>query len=225
MYSCSKCDREFTTQTGLTLHSHHCIGKQYCSNPECNKQIKPGNKYCSVRCAALITTPGRRQTQDTRRKISITQGGTGELKELAYGKCLFCGKETKNPKYCSLQCQQDFYYIKKVLQWLNNKIDGTIKGGASSFIRRYLFEKYNYKCSKCGWSKVNPYTKTNLPALEVEHIDGHSDNNEPKNLTLLCPNCQALTSTYKGLNKGNGRRTYMEKYYIKDEQGKIIRGS
>lgn len=48
------------------------------------------------------------------------------------------------------------------------------------YIRRYLFEKYDNKCTKCGW---------------VEHIDGDSTNNKEENLTLLCPNCHSLTKT------------------------------
>lgn len=77
-------------------------------------------------------------------------------------------------------------------------------GGLSSYIRRYLFEKYNYKCAKCDWAKINPYSNT-IP-LEIEHIDGNSQNNSENNLVLLCPNCHSLTSTYRGLNKGNRTR-------------------
>ena len=30
--------------------------------------------------------------------------------------------------------------------------------------------------------------------------------NKEENLTLLCPNCHSLTPTYRGANKGNGKR-------------------
>ena len=69
-----------------------------------------------------------------------------------------------------------------------------------------LIEKYNNKCSICGWCEENTYTKS-IP-LEVEHIDGNPYNNSPENVTLICPNCHSLTKTYKGANKGNGRRYY-----------------
>jgi predicted HNH restriction endonuclease len=42
--------------------------------------------------------------------------------------------------------------------------------------------------------------------LEIEHIDGNFENNAEENLELLCPNCHSLTSTYKGANKGSGRK-------------------
>lgn len=57
---------------------------------------------------------------------------------------------------------------------------------------------------KSGWGEVNPYTQT-IP-LEVEHIDGNYQNNTEDNLTILCPNCHSLTPTYKGANKGHGRK-------------------
>ncbi len=36
--------------------------------------------------------------------------------------------------------------------------------------------------------------------LEVHHIDGDKNNNDLENLQLLCPNCHALTDTYRGRN-------------------------
>ena len=53
---------------------------------------------------------------------------------------------------------------------------------------------------ECGWSKVNPFTKK-IP-IELEHIDGNSENNSLDNLKLLCPACHSLTATYKGANMG-----------------------
>ena len=47
--------------------------------------------------------------------------------------------------------------------------------------------------------------ETNIP-LEIEHIDGNALNNKEENLILLCPNCHSLTKTYRGANRGNGKR-------------------
>lgn len=55
-----------------------------------------------------------------------------------------------------------------------------------------------------GWGEKNPFTG-NIP-LEIEHLDGDYTNNKEENLAVLCPNCHSLTSTYKGTNKGNGRK-------------------
>lgn len=50
----------------------------------------------------------------------------------------------------------------------------------SSYIKSYIFKKYDNKCARCGWNKINEYTKK-MP-LEVEHIDGNYKNNNEKNL-------------------------------------------
>ena len=42
--------------------------------------------------------------------------------------------------------------------------------------------------------------------LEVDHRDGDRTNNEVTNLRLLCPNCHALTPTYRGRNVRLRRR-------------------
>jgi Zn finger protein HypA/HybF involved in hydrogenase expression len=67
-----------------------------------------------------------------------------------------------------------------------------------------MFEKYDNKCARCGWAEINP-TSGKIP-LEVEHIDGNYKNTTEENLTLLCPNCHALTPTYRSLNIGHGRK-------------------
>ena len=57
---------------------------------------------------------------------------------------------------------------------------------------------------------INPFTG-NVP-LEIEHIDGDANNTSPDNVTLLCPNCHSLTSTYRGANRGRGRpKTWIPK--------------
>jgi 5-methylcytosine-specific restriction endonuclease McrA len=61
----------------------------------------------------------------------------------------------------------------------------------------------------CDWNKVNQ--KTGLVPIQLEHIDGDSDNNKIENLKLLCPNCHSLTPTFGSLNK-NGRDSKRKKY-------------
>jgi hypothetical protein len=52
-----------------------------------------------------------------------------------------------------------------------------------------------HKCEICGiaeWcSKPTP--------IELDHIDGNRNNNQLENLRIVCPNCHAQTSNYRGL--------------------------
>lgn len=120
--------------------------------------------------------------------------------------CLNCSHIiNKHSKFCSNKCQKEFQYKEYIEKWKGGLVDG--KRGEyqiSSYIKTYLFKKYNNKCARCGWNEVNPYTN-NIP-LEIEHIDGNYLNNKEENLILLCPNCHSLTSTYKGANLNNGRK-------------------
>lgn len=146
-------------------------------------------KFCSNSCVASYYNP-------------ITK-----TKNIPKRFCHNCGKEINNRnKYCSTQCQKEFQYQEYVKRWKDGEVDGINgKYGLSRHIRKYLMDKHNYKCTKCGWGEINPYTKT-VP-LEVHHKDGDYTNNDESNLELLCPNCHALTSNYKNANKGNGRKS------------------
>lgn len=55
----------------------------------------------------------------------------------------------------------------------------------------------DYKCIKCG---CDGNWQDGVISLEIDHIDGDNSNNEISNLRYLCPNCHALTDTYRGRN-------------------------
>jgi len=115
--------------------------------------------------------------------------------------CKNCGKDIQNVKiYCDNGCQQDFQRKKSLEE---NKI-------SSKSIKTFLIKEYGPSCMECGWSKENPFTKT-IP-IELEHIDGNSENNELNNVKLLCPSCHSLTATYKGANMGKGRYKRRQRY-------------
>lgn len=131
--------------------------------------------------------------------------------------CLKCGEETARAryKYCSNKCQiayQRDCYLKK---WKEGKTSGLQSlGVVSTSIKIYLREKYGNKCCLCGWSEVN--RKTGLVPLVADHIDGNWRNNVESNLRLICPNCDSLTPTYSGLNRGNGRQNRVLSNRVKE---------
>src|SRR5262249_39470010 len=60
-------------------------------------------------------------------------------------------------------------------------------------IREGVLHRQCAECSLVHWRGVP------IP-LELDHRDGDRLNNELGNLRLLCPNCHALTPTYRGRN-------------------------
>lgn len=121
--------------------------------------------------------------------------------------CPVCGKEPARAfyKYCSNACQMEFQHEMHIENWKSGKTTGlNTMGLVSDSIKTYLRKKYNNKCCICGWAEVNQ--KTKVVPLVADHIDGNWQNNVEGNLRLLCPNCDSLTPTYAGSNKGKGRK-------------------
>jgi hypothetical protein len=139
-------------------------------------------KFCGSSCAAKFSNKFR-YNKLTHPKYS----------------CLQCSEKIyKGRKYCSNVCankhhKEEFF----------NKIENGDVTLNEKHYKDYLKGKYGNKCMECEWNKINPITG-NVP-IQLEHMDGNSDNNSLDNLKLLCPNCHSLTPTYGALNKGNGR--------------------
>ena len=152
---------------------------------EYERLITQTGKFCSQSCSATFNNKLRTSTKT----------------------CLICDNILKDKRsvFCSTTCQQKnnkniiFEKIEKGDMSLNNRQ-----------YKKYLIETHGDKCMDCGWCEKN--IVTNKVPIELEHIDGNSENNSLDNLKLLCPNCHSLTPTYKALNKGNGRHSRMIRY-------------
>jgi hypothetical protein len=68
----------------------------------------------------------------------------------------------------------------------------------SNRLKLNLF-KYNYFNKYCYLCKAKTWNDLPIP-LELHHINGNNKDNRIENLTILCPNCHAQTSTYRGKN-------------------------
>jgi hypothetical protein len=130
-------------------------------------------------------------------------------------KCVSCDEilVASARKYCSNKCQRNNEYAEYINRWKSGREDG-IRGNSarniSRHLRRYTEEKYGNTCMLCGWHSINPITGK-VP-LEIDHIDGNSENNCKVNLRLICLNCHSLTPSYRNLNKGMGRNWRRAKY-------------
>ncbi len=109
---------------------------------------------------------------------------------------------TAKNRYCSTSCQGQHRKDIKFIEFCNGELT------KSQTIKYNLELVYGHKCFVCGISEWNGKEIV----LELEHKDGNSDNNHPKNLELICPNCHSQTSTYKAKNKGNGRHYRRQRY-------------
>lgn len=118
------------------------------------------------------------------------------------GICLNCNiafkyrEKCQKGKYCSNKCQRCYEYKTTVDNWLSKNIFPGIR-----IKKRFLCEIQENKCKICGISEWN----NNLLILELDHINGNSNDDKIENLRLLCPNCHSQTPTYKNKNKGSGR--------------------
>lgn len=159
-------------------------------------------RFCCKKCANV-----RVHTDETKEKIRNTLTKTGKYvrrEDARSSFCLCCGGGLKTHQFlfCSNQCTNDQQYLEYINKWKLSLVGGMSgKDSLSGHIRRYLFEKHDNKCQKCGWGDINPYT--NKTPLAVHHIDGDCVNNKESNLELLCPNCHSMTDNYGSRNKNN----------------------
>jgi hypothetical protein len=120
-----------------------------------------------------------------------------------------CGRVTKKnaSRYASQVCQKNAEYAAYIAEWVRG---GKPPSEDSKHIRRYLMERCDGKCERCGWGEVNGYT--GVSPLQRHHRDGRWDNNRESNLCMLCPNCHALTENFGGANRGRGREHRRQRY-------------
>jgi hypothetical protein len=125
----------------------------------------------------------------------------------AHGVCKNCGGETKKRgnSFCSSLCHSAAAHEVRYSAFLAD--DPTAFLGPHA-LRRAVIQRDGLVCSFCG---LTEWMGSPIP-IELHHIDGNSDNNRSSNLTLHCPNCHALTPTYRAKNAGRGRHKRRERF-------------
>lgn len=168
------------------IENYSLSPKKCLSCNSCLSYSKQNNKFCNKSCSATYNNKKRERKNLTFENLQ----------------CKTCNnKLLRQGIYCNHKCQREFEYnsitYPKFLQ-------GKIK--ERNVLRKILLRQ-GLGCSVCKIENWNGKKIT----LEVDHISGNSDNNMPENLRLLCPNCHSQTETYKGKNKGNGRKSLKQK--------------
>jgi hypothetical protein len=131
-------------------------------------------------------------------------------KRVSFVKCENCGDDAgrKNTRYCSNVCQAAHRWKQTIVGIESaGRID---TGGGAPVVtaRRYLRGRFGCVCRSCGLSE---WQGQPIP-LVLDHIDGNADNWRLDNLRLICPNCDALTPTFKNRNRGKGRYSRRARY-------------
>jgi hypothetical protein len=91
---------------------------------------------------------------------------------------------------------------------------GEVPSGSPA-LKRYLAEKFGKECSEC---KLGSTWHNKDLVLQLDHVDGDSDNNYPVNIRLLCPNCYSQTENFGSKGRGSRykkitkRNSYLREY-------------
>jgi len=130
-------------------------------------------KYCSKACAN-----SRVRTDEVKKKISIGVRKNQYWNDAEWKAKI--AKANKSPEKAA-----------KVKETWKSKRDYDTAHIWS--IKKWLKEERDNKCEECG---VKEWNGKRLP-MEVDHIDGNTNNNNVDNLKVLCPNCHSQTPTWR----------------------------
>ena len=172
------------------------------SKDEIVEAISKSKSYSQVLNTLEVNRSGSNQTTlknfITKYNIDITH--FNKYKTSVKNYCLNCGKEINHRnKFCNNTCHAEYNRKQYVERWKQGLETGTVgEDIIATAVRKYMFEKHNNACQKCGWNQVNPFT--GVVPLQIHHIDGDCKNNKENNLELLCPNCHALTENFGSRN-------------------------
>lgn len=145
--------------------------------PRCNTQHEKNGVYCSRSCANA-----RIQTPEINAKRSKTNRATWKKR----------GKEIlKNRKAISKEISE-----KRIATYQKTFMEADFETLAVGTRRRRVLIEQDNKCLHCGISTWQGQKIT----LELDHVDGNNKNHARENMRYLCPNCHALTPTWRGRN-------------------------
>lgn len=163
---------------------------KYNTNPKLCKQCTAPLSYTDSLAKKVFC--------DSSCAMSFRNAGKG----IAQTPCVQCGTPTVaytkrySHAFCSPECNLEHRSDQAMIRFTSGEIIHR------QTLRRCLLKIKGHVCWACD---TTLWCNQPIP-LEVNHIDGNATNNFPANLELICPNCHALTPTYKGRNKGNGRQ-------------------
>lgn len=157
---------------------------------ECKKEFiahMQSSRLKCFECKPACASGRGRSSYKASSCVQLTAGGSCYV-------CEFCMKECLTPASLGGHIRIHFRV------WDELRTDGTRK--------QWLLREHGHLCWIC---KNSEWMGKPIP-LELDHIDGHSENSSKENLRIVCPNCHAQTPTYKAKNKGRGSKARVKMY-------------
>lgn len=90
---------------------------------------------------------------------------------------------------------------KDKMAWNRNNFSADFSYNGIGSHKKVLIQERGHKCESCN---LTEWLNEPIP-LELEHCDGDNKNQIKENLLLLCPNCHAKTTFYRGRNMNSGK--------------------
>jgi len=160
----------------------------------CEKETKNA-KFCCQSCSATYNNSKRKHSDETKKKISKSLEGTTFVPSPDHLAKLKEGHE----KWKSEQLQK----------MLNCDFESL---GYDTQRKRIIIEQNN-SCNRCGLSE---WQGEPIP-LEIDHKDGINNNHIRDNMEALCPNCHALTDTWRGRNRSDKKIMFVSDEELVEE--------
>lgn len=151
-------------------------------------------RFCSVKCARSFSAKVNREEINKRVSETMKKRVSDGLWRRPAGGGFKKGYDPRRRKFSEEDNEKAKIAFKKMQEeYVKNTPFNLL---TKSIRKRILIEERGHNCEKC---KNNQWMDSPIP-LELDHIDGNNKNNIKENLKLLCPNCHALTPTWRGKN-------------------------
>ena len=96
--------------------------------------------------------------------------------------------------------------LSQIRKWKEKLLNDDFDSMSRQRKRKRILIEQDYKCNKC---EIVDWRGEHI-SFEMHHIDGNRNNNERKNLEVICPNCHSQTDTWKAKTNHKNKLKFSE---------------